>query len=147
MKVLDYEQVNGDQDKDATAVLPPSRSKHHRHQQEPNHEDDHEPERQQTQSRHRLARRPLLNNDNMSSYMHGGHIPSHLGGGRTLVDESRPSSGETAVTENQHMNVPAVDDLTVPEQRKLSLPERMVQTDGGQYCSNEVRLVHIRIHC
>jgi hypothetical protein len=52
-------------------------------------------------------------------------IPSHLGGGRTLVDESRASSGETAVMEN-HNHITAVDDLTVPDQRKLSLPERVV---------------------
>lgn len=126
MKVLDYEQVNGDQDKDDEAVLPPTRSKHHHHQPETKGESDQQKEHPYTPSRHRIARRPVLNNDNMSSYMHGGHIPSHLAGGRILVDENRPSSGETAAVEDEHMHVPAVDGLNVPEQRKLSLPERMV---------------------
>jgi hypothetical protein len=120
MKVFDYEQVNGDQDKDATAMLPPSRSKHHKHQETKNENDE-----RRDNSRHRIARRPVFNHENVSSYMHGGHIPSRVGGGRMLVDESRPSSGETAVTETQHIT-PVVDDLNVPEQRKLSLPERMV---------------------
>jgi len=56
-----------------------------------------------------------MNNDNISSYMHGGHIPSHLSWGRTLAAESRASSGETTVGETQQV---PVDDL--------SLPERMV---------------------
>jgi hypothetical protein len=126
MKVLDYEQVNGDQDKYDTAMLPPSRNKHHKHQETKNENayDDQQVE-QRDNSRHRIARRPVFNHENMSSYMHGGHIPSRVAGGRMLVDESRPSSGETAVTETQHIT-PVVDDLNVPEQRKLSLPERMV---------------------
>lgn len=123
MKVFDYEQVNGDQDKDDTTISPPSRSKHHKHQGTKN--ENHEHSEHRGHPTHRVARRPVVNNENMSGYMHGGHIPSRVGGGRMLVDESRSSSGETTVAETWHVP-PAVDDLNVPEQRKLSLPERMV---------------------
>jgi len=121
MKVFDYEQVNGDQDKDGTAIL--LRSMNHNHQEGKHDNDQHSEQREHLP--HWVARRPVINNENMTSYMHGGHIPSRVRGGRMLVDESRASSGETAVAETQHIP-PAVDDLNVPEQRKLSLPERMV---------------------
>jgi hypothetical protein len=114
MKVLDYEQVNGDQDKYDLATLPPSRSKHYS-QQETKYGNGQQSEHLQIPSQHQVARRPVMNNDNISSYMHGGHIPSHLSWGRTLAAESRASSGETTVGETQQV---PVDDL--------SLPERMV---------------------
>lgn len=123
MKVFDYEQVNGDQDKDDTVILPLFRSKNYDHQEGKNENDQHSEQREYRP--HRVARKPFINNENMSSYMHGGHIPSRVGSGRMLVDWSGASSGETAVAETQHVP-PAVNNLNVPEQRKLSLPERMV---------------------
>lgn len=117
MKVLDYEQVNGDQDKPDEEVIPPTR----RHPHKTTHHGPHVADANR-------PRRPN-NHSNTSSYMHGSHIPGRVGQ-PTLVDENRQvSSGSRLSSEDtiapQH--VPQIDDLNVVEQeRKLSLPERMV---------------------
>jgi hypothetical protein len=102
MKVLDYEQVNGDQDKDEEAM-----------------------EAEQRRRRDR-AKRPDFDNQQTASYMHGSHIAQSTLGHPTVIPEHRNSSSETAVEPGQNLvsggNMRAVGN----EGRGLNTAEKMV---------------------
>lgn len=120
MKVLDYEQVNGDQDKPEDEVSPPVR--HHHHKSGSHHT--------QGQSGPNRSKRPDFDSKTSSyMHMHGSHIPGRVGQ-PTLVDENRQVSSESRLSSEDTIapqHVPELDNLnTVEQERKLSLPERMV---------------------
>ena len=121
MKVLDYEQVNGDQDKPEDEIIPPRRAHQKPHvltSSHPGSKAHHVPHK---------SRRPEFSSS-PSSYMHGSHIPGRVAQ-PTLIDENRQVSSESHLSSEdtiapQHGSVA---DLNIADhERKLSLPERMV---------------------
>jgi len=120
MKVLDYEGVNGDQDKDELDITLRENPTvvHHK----------------------KKLSRPVFSHPAPASYMHGGHIREkqtrqgqgttegqHIAGNQPLVDGNRSSSEMTAVPPTAEQN--CVTELGVPgdgEKTSLSRPEQMV---------------------
>jgi hypothetical protein len=122
MKVLDYEQVNGDQDKPEEEIIPPRRAHQKPHVLNASHHGlkaHHVPHG---------SRRPEFSS-NSSSYMHGSHIPGRVAQ-PTLIDENRQVSSQSRLSSEDTIppqHIPEIDDLNIVDhERKLSLPERMV---------------------
>jgi hypothetical protein len=120
MKVLDYEGVNGDQDKDELDITLRENPNvvHHK----------------------KKLSRPVFGHPAPASYMHGGHIGEkqtiqgqgttegqHIAGDQPIIDGNSSSSEMTAVHSTVEQN--GIADLVVPgdsERTSLSRPEQMV---------------------
>jgi len=120
MKVLDYEGVNGDQDKDELDITLRENPNvvHHK----------------------KKLSRPVFSHPAPASYMHGGHIGEkqtrhgqgtsegqHVASNEPMVDENRSSSEMTVIPPTVEQN--DIANLGIPghgEKTSLSRPEQMV---------------------
>lgn len=120
MKVLDYEGVNGDQDKDELDITLRENPR-------------------VVHQKKRLSRPPVFTEPAPSSYMHGSYIgqrqtqqgqgntEGHYIGDPPVVDENRSSSEATAIPPRSEQN--GIADLDVPgdvEKTSLNRSEQMV---------------------